>query len=623
MWFPFHGMSKAVTSLCLSVALLCLLAASSLLAAGEQVSHERAFQFLVQSTFGPTQTEIIRVQQLGLEGWLDAQLSSPSAYDHQDDEHLSHLQLTIRFAQTLQPKLYPSDAPIFNNHMSRFVLSHQMSAWWHNGIGLSSAYPLIGKDQLRQRVAYALSQLLVVSHTEPPLHGRSEALAHYYDLLARNAFGNYRQLLSEVSRSPAMGVYLSHRNSRKANPRTGRHPDENYARELLQLFTLGVYQKNLNGTPNFDGDATTLHDSGSILIPSYEQSDVEELAKVLTGWHISGEPFDQVRHKVADYTTWMENTPRFHEDERAENGDGVVHILQQPINLRQGNARDHLEQALDIIFAQPNLAPHVSQHLIMNMVTSNPSTEYVSRVARVFNDNGQGVKGDLASVIKAILLDPEAANPQPKYKEPFVAYVQLLRLLGVDSRGKGGIYKFPKVNEKIGQAPLRSDTVFNFYDPEYVPKGGHFSEDNLVSPEIEIMTESQIIEFNNQIQRLVYQCDLGRLSRLETLKKTAPACDSLGMQYDLAGLLEPMPETLIDNDFSQLNELTEKQQVSQILTVLAKRMIGQELPARFKNRLVESIWQNRNIRHKGYPIDLVVKYAIYSIAVSPIYKVQV
>lgn len=494
------------------------------------VTDSMAHRILLQATYGPTLEEIERVKQLGVVGWIDHQLSMRSAYTHPGDNWPSHLQRTQAIAMGAEPSKDWLGNGVFNQSTADLtVLFYQMAAWWENALGTTANGT--GSDQLRQRVAYALSQLLVTSDSVPTLRFRGEALATYYDLLAAHAFGNYRTLLGEVARSPAMGVYLSHQGNKKANTATGARPDENFAREVIQLFTIGLYELNLDGSPNRDGNPNSYPDPGSNLVPTYTQNDIEEMAKIMTGWDLSGNArFGQLSSKSGDYTRPMAFHPEHHEDESASGGDGNVTVLGQTFALDSGRDGSGLDTALDILFNHPNLAPYVSRHLIQRLVTSNPSSAYLARVARVFNDNGSGVKGDLRAVVRAILLDPEARDEShlldPAYgkaKEPLLAITQLLRAVHVsplngwnsqEGVAMNGVYWFRAPQQQLGQAPLRSPSVFNFYSPNHIPRDRHFVNHSLVAPELQIQTDQMLIDYNNLVFDLLNGFEKNRIIHL-------------------------------------------------------------------------------------------------------------
>ncbi|MDH3806190.1 MAG: DUF1800 domain-containing protein, partial [Gammaproteobacteria bacterium] len=331
-------------------------------------------------------------------------------------------------------------------------------------------------DQLRQRVAFALSEIMVVSQLGV-LGDQPYALASYYDVLARNAFGNYRELIEEVTLHPAMGVYLSMLGNEKPDPVRNIRPDENYARELMQLFSIGLVELNQDGSVRLDAQEQP--------IPTYDQAIIEGFAHVYTGWTYAGAPvfqgaFPTPTRQVIPMQLW----PQFH--------DTGEKTLLNGVTLPAGQTGDQdLADALDNIFNHPNVGPFIAIRLIQRLVTSNPSPDYVSRVAGVFNDNGAGVRGDLGAVVKAILLDAEA---QPalrmeldgKVKEPLLRLTQLWR--NYDAQSVSGRYPYDFAYIIFGQGPLQSPSVFNFFSPFYAPPG-EIRDSGLVAPELEIATE--------------------------------------------------------------------------------------------------------------------------------------
>ena len=413
------------------------------------VSSAEAFQLLNQATFGATEAETQTVVNLSVETWVDAELAKPPSLQ------LPHMQALPppQFLFELQPD--------------------RVDIWFRNAVN--------GDDQLRQRVAFALSEILVVSQ-QGALVSFPFALADYYDVLARNAFANYRDLLEEVTLHPAMGIYLSMLGNEKPNVALNIRPDENYARELMQLFSIGLVQLNIDGTPVLDAQNQP--------IPTYDQAVIEGFAHVFTGWHFAGAPsFEFAAPTPTNRTQPMQLYGDFHDTGEKLLLDGVV--------LPAGQTGDQdLAAALDNIFNHPNVGPFIAFRLIQRLVTSNPSPSYVARVATVFNDNGQGVRGDLGAVVKAILLDEEARPSLPmdldgKIKEPLLRVTQLWRAYG--GRSQSGRYQLlqgipPSIF--LGQGPLQSPSVFNFFSPSYAPPG-EISNSNLLAPELEIATEYQ------------------------------------------------------------------------------------------------------------------------------------
>ena len=413
------------------------------------ITMAKAFQFLNQASFGATEDEAQIVINSGFENWIDQQLQQAAS-----------LQL---------PHLRNVPPPPFSFELQ----ADRVDVWFRNVVN--------GNDQLRQRVAFALSEIMVVSQLGA-LGNLPYALADFHDLLAQNAFGNYRQLMEDVTLHPAMGVYLSMLGNEKPDPAFNIRPDENYARELMQLFSIGLVQLNLDGT--------VVRDAQNQPIPTYNQQIIEGFAHVYTGWHFAGAPsFGAAGPNAFNQTAPMQLYPSHHDTGEKQLLSGVT--------LPAGQTGDQdLADALDNIFNHSNVGPFVSIRLIQRLVTSNPSPSYVARVASVFNDNGQGERGDLAAVVKAILLDEEARpdlamDPDGKIKEPLLRLTQLWRAYG--ARSVSGRYQLlAQIPPFIfmGQGPLQSPSVFNFFSPFYAPPG-EFRNSNFVAPELEIATEYQ------------------------------------------------------------------------------------------------------------------------------------
>ena len=408
------------------------------------LSAAEAHQFLNQATFGATADDVDQVIALNYEAWIDDQLAKPAS-----------LQL---------PHVRSIAIPEFIGELQQ----DRVDVWFRNA--------LHGEDQLRQRVAFALSEIMVVSQLGA-LNDMPYALASYYDMLAENAFGNYRDLIEDVTLHPAMGVYLSMLGNEKPDPVNNIRPDENYARELMQLFAIGLVQLDIDGTVRTDNDGQP--------IPTYDQAIIEGFAHVFTGWTYDGAPtFRGARATLLNQVIPMRLWQSFHDTGSKTLLDGFV------VPAGQGGNAD-LAMALDNVFNHPNVGPFMAIRLIQRLTTSNPSPDYVERVARVFNDNGSGERGDLGAVVKAILLDPEA-RPNPnsetdgKIKEPLLRLTQLFRVY--DATSQSGRYPLSFAYIIFGQGPLQSPSVFNFFSPFYAPPG-EIADSGLVAPELEIATE--------------------------------------------------------------------------------------------------------------------------------------
>jgi uncharacterized protein (DUF1800 family) len=365
----------------------------------------------------------------------------------------------------------------------------RLSAWWYNAVN--------GSDQLRQRMAFALSEIMVVSNVDTALGDQAQAMAAYYDLLSDNALGNFRTLLGAVSRSPAMGKYLTFFKNELPNPATGVQADENYAREIMQLFTIGLWQLNPDGAQKLD--------SGGNPIPTYAQSDVTNLADVFTGWGSNPVDGDSGRAAWAaddDLLDPMACYPEYH-DSSAKTIVGGVAI---PAG---GTCQSDLDAALDTLFNHPNTAPFISKQLIQRLVTSNPSPAYVARVAAVFTNDGQGVRGNLLAVAKAILTDPEAvtlgtAAGAGKLREPVLRLAGLWRAFAASQNG-GSVtdHVTKEAISDFGEDALGSPTVFNFFTPTY-QRAGSLAAAGLVTPEFQITNESTIVLTANTLQTQAY-----------------------------------------------------------------------------------------------------------------------
>lgn len=427
------------------------------------VGKVEAARFLTQATFGPTLAETEALQNAtGFDDWLN-------------DQRTKVISLQLPYLQQLKA----NGEDVYQNA--------RMDVWWRNAVK--------SDDQLRQRVAFALSEIFVVSDLSGPLNNDVEGLGLYYDILARNALGNYRTLLEEVTLSVQMGRYLSMFQNQKPDAASGIRADENYAREVMQLFTIGLVQLNLDGTPKLDGSGQP--------IPTYKQPEIEGLARVFTGFgpqHATTNDRDHVfLYGKTDTLRPMEAWQAWHDtDAKTIVGGSVI-----PAGLQAGT---ELDMALDVLFNHPNVGPFIGRQLIQRLVTSNPSPAYVARVAARFNDNGLGTRGDLFAVVKAILTDTEArsghtANPQTfgKIKEPLLRTTHLWRFFS--AIGKNGRYDEWNPEGPYSQGPLRANSVFNFFRPDYRPVGA-LTTAGLSCPECQITHETSITNLANEMDEV-------------------------------------------------------------------------------------------------------------------------
>src|SRR2546421_206668 len=472
-------------------------------------SAAAAGRFLSQATFGATDALITQVQNQGYDAFLNAQFAAPMS------SHLAFVDAAV--AALPSPSPSPSATP------NQPTLTMTNDAWWTNAIS--------GQDQLRQRVAFALSETLVVSINSAGLGNRPFALPTYYDVLVRDAFANYRQLLEDVTLNPAMGAYLNMLQNDKANPSRGTLPNENYARELMQLFSIGLYDLNLDGS-------LTLSSSG-FPISTYGQGEILGTAAVLTGWtYAQPGATNPVFFPGAAAQSWrdpMINIASHHQTDAKNLLNGVV------LPANQTAAQD-LKTALDTIFNHPNVGPFICRQLIKRLVTSNPSPGYVYRVASVFNNNGQGVRGDLKAVVRAILLDYDArvgfptAQGAGHEREPVLRVTNLLRAFNATS--PSGKYSVRNAYANLAEEAMHSPTVFNFFSPDYSAPGA-IAAAGVKSPEFEITTATTVVAAANFLRTPIYTA-LGPSSDRITLSLSAEqtrASDPAGLVDHLNALL--------------------------------------------------------------------------------------
>ncbi|MEM7246577.1 MAG: DUF1800 family protein [Acidobacteriota bacterium] len=425
----------------------------------------QASRFLHQATLGPTSELIDEVTAQGFSSWLEEQL-------------LEEAHPTVPLVDAIVAAGFEEEIDL------RWV---RRAAWWER--------VMTTPDLVRQRMALALSEILVLSDRTDVFFDFPEAVAVYHDLLLDEAFGDYHDLLFEVSRNPAMGIYLSHLANRKADPASGRFPDENYAREIMQLFSIGLVELNEDGSVRLD-------DAGQP-IPTYTNDDITELAKVFTGFSFGpeGNPeffdFDVITFRVP-----MKMFGEHHETSTKRLIGGVVIPA-------DGDALGDVRTATDHLVDHPNTGPFLARRLIQRLVTSNPSPNYLRRVATVFADNGAGQRGDLASVLRAILLDPEArsdavlANPRHgMMREPFLRRVTLLRAFGASNAADTYRFSDTFAEFALHQVPWSSPTVFNFFSPDHSPIGP-VADAGLVAPEFELATAFTLLMGNNYLRNVV------------------------------------------------------------------------------------------------------------------------
>ncbi len=433
--------------------------------------------FLARATFGPTKAELDRVLEIGYEAWIDEQLNQPrvsssamyiadlaanqAARRNELNESNWRQDSNCRRdgINTLQQCIDIALAILEGSASSRT----RMDGWWQRVIR--------GNDQLRQRVVYALSQIMVISDELGNSLATTRSLTFYEDILAQHAFGNYFDLIKGITLNPAMGRYLSF----VGNQKSGRfgEPDENYAREIMQLFSIGLIKLKLDGTPDLvDGKE----------VETYNQDTIRNLARVFTGWTFHNGSFVFDEWDLLPMVVWANGS--FHDF-------GSKTLLNGHVNSAGLSQEQDLDLALKNIFDHPNVGPFMAKRLIERLVMSNPPPAYVARVATVFNNNGNGERGDLGAVIKAILLDPVAINSPSnptggKIKEPVIGVAQVWRAFNAQSDIDAIRYANPA--RELGQRPFSAPTVFNFYAPDDAPPA--IAEAGLVAPEFTLYTDA-------------------------------------------------------------------------------------------------------------------------------------
>lgn len=414
------------------------------------MSKMDAYRILEQTTFGARLKDIEGISDTSPEAWIDSQMALPATF--------------------LSDGLNKSENDRWNEYIN---------VWWRHAVNAD--------DQLRQRVAFALSEIFVVS-AQGALGEEQVALANYYDLLLRHSFGNYRDLIEEITLNPVMGEYLSMKGNQKPDPEENLRPDENYARELLQLFSIGLSMLN--------DDGTTINDAGGVPLPTYDQDDVEAFAHVFTGWHFANaEHFRWPKNK--DFINPMVAWPEYHDTNEKNLLNGFVSPAGQ-------SAQQDLTDALDNIANHQNIGPFIVKQLITKLVTSNPTPGYVSDVVQVFNKNASGERGNFGSTVKAMLMHKEArqghlSNPETfgKTKEPLLRITQVWRAFD-PTDGIHPEFNYAWVSDELQQAPLASPSVFNFFTPDFSQPGA-IRDSGLVSPEFEILDESSMVSMTSRL----------------------------------------------------------------------------------------------------------------------------
>ncbi|RZS57969.1 DUF1800 domain-containing protein [Sphaerotilus mobilis] len=536
-------------------------------------SDAEAVRFLDQASFGATEADIAEVRRLGAGGWIDAQLAMPATSAR-------------AFWEGLDAANRATDPAAVSRNEVQFT-------FWRNAV--------TAPDQLRQRVAWALSQIFVVSAADSNVGEQPRGIMAYHDLLASAGLGSYRELLRQVSLSPVMGAYLSHLRNQKDDPATGRVPDENYAREVMQLFSIGLVELNTDGSVRRNGTAA---------IETYDAADVSGLARVFTGWSLPcGDQsnacyFGWSSAPAPDPDAWikpMSPYGRFHATgPKAFLGSTVADQGSTP------DAQASLNRALDTLASHPNVAPFIGRQLIQRLVTSNPSPAYVARISAVFNRTG----GHLGAVVKAILLDEEARRAPDvadveagRLREPVLRLARLLRAFG--ARSVSGAWRIGNTDDpanSLGQSPWRSPSVFNFYRPGYVPPNSRAGALGLTVPEMQISHETSVAGYANHLRSVLQNNGVGDI---------------------------PTGQTLRDVQLPLDNERGRAEQPDGLVGWVDARLFGGAMPAELRSEIVAAVASVNvpaltasNADTRNNALQNRLRLAIYLAMVSPEWLLQ-
>jgi uncharacterized protein (DUF1800 family) len=505
-----------------------------------------AARLLEQATFGPTVAEANRVLQIGFDDWIDEQLNMATTTGYNNLVQLQQGQFVS----------YPVKLQLFRNAMT-------------------------APDQLRQRVAWALSQIVVAADigNQDGTGNPTSMVSQYHDILLRNAFGNYRTLLREMSVSPIMGTYLTLVNSKRADAATNTQPDENYIRELWQLFTVGTFRLNPDGSVQLDGQGRPLE--------TYTIATIQEGARALTGWNYApaqGQPNMGDNNPLNPFAPMIPNA--------ANHDTGSKTLLNGQVIPAGQTVTQDLDSVIDNVFNHPNVGPFIGRQLIQHLVTSNPSPAYVARITAVFNNNGQGVRGDLRAVVRAILLDPEARGNSKsapiygKLREPALFLTHVFRALNCT----GGMWGIPQRSRTMGQDIFSPPSVFSYYQPDFrIIVNGQ----PVVAPPAQLLTTSTIIQRMNLLNDFLF----------------SPPIQPGGDPNPTGS-----PTTSVVFDFAPWDQLAPNP--VQLVDRLNEALMHNSMPAQMRQRVIDAVTSVQNNNR------MRVQTAIYIIASSMQYQVQ-
>ena len=552
-----------------------------------KMSKEQASRFLMQASIGADLKSIEYVSKIGKEAWLDEQFSMQVLDSCEDKVDV----IWNHFVKALSQK-WGSSKIIGNELVLPYWMYWRMS-WWDTALKT--------QEMLRHRIALALSEILVISD-QSVLELNSFGLANYYDMLYKHAFGSYEDLLYDVSMHPCMGVYLTHLNNPKEDRLNNIHPDENFAREIMQLFTVGLYELNLDGTQKLNNGKP---------IATYDNEDIKQMAKVFTGlapgqywWPWEDYSYQKVYWGIKENKIPNINlsVPMQIFENQHDQGEKLL-LKKHKLSANQGGQKD-IKQAISFLVKEQNTAVFISKKLIQRLTTSNPSKAYIKAVSKVFMDNGEGVSGDLKAVVKTILLHPEAQTGE-KMKEPMIRCLQVLRAFGAhnDSNRLWGTGFM--MDENLKQHPLSAPSVFNFFQSDYAPHG-IIEKQKKVAPEFQLMNAATSIAYVN----LMYQWFFGEGYLLVSTQASSSRFDVPELDWSL---LDHKDKVKLDLAFEErLASINPSKLVDHISLILTAGALSSEN----KKDILESIklYENR--------ADWVVQTVLFMVTISPDFTIE-
>lgn len=492
----------------------------------------QAARFALQAGLSVSTGDILELRSEGFERWLDNEINQ--TIERSAEQFLSGIGF----------EAIDDEQWFFRSDPADYMIWNQL---------------LTGRNSVRKRVALALTEFFVVSVNSIQIWP-STSIGAYWDILKNGAFGNFRDLLEAITLNAAMGVFLNTLGNQKADPNTGRVPDENFGREVMQLFSIGLFELNIDGTERLDGSGNP--------VETYTNEDVTGIAKVFTGYNYSYEgnitfqsPADRPNLDIPEARLLRNPMTADNTLQIPDRGD--QHSLEEKsflgTTIPSGTgAAESLAQAMDTLFNHPNVGPFFGKQMIQRLVTSNPSPAYVQRVAEVFNDNGNGTRGDLRAVFKAILLDDEALSAQSledptfgKLREPILRFAQWGRTFGAASESSAWLMRDLSDRSRfLGQSPLRSPSVFNFFRPGFIPANSQAAERDLLAPEFQLVNETTAAAYVNFMERTID----GRGGWMFDVKATYT--DELEIVTDTDALIDRLDLLLSGGQLSQDTKTT-------------------------------------------------------------------